>query len=255
MIGIGIGINRQRFRGGGFDPDYQAVLNYATTQGYTLPSASQRVKQNQLMVDLKNGGIWSKLDTFAVFATDGSSDFALIDWVRLLDYTAVNSPTFTADEGFQGNGTSSYIDTNFNPRTIGSNYNTTDASVGFWTTLLAHDSNYIYGAGPTYFRDLAAILFRSAVNDGDGTNRTSPAGDINHYHSSRTNGTTKNIFENGIALGPYTVASSIEATNFELLKYISNYSSSKIGLFYCGSNLETEIVDFNNALNTYMSSL
>jgi hypothetical protein len=42
-------------------------------------------------------GIWSKLDTFSVFATDGDSDFALIDWKRLSDYTAVNSPTFTAE--------------------------------------------------------------------------------------------------------------------------------------------------------------
>jgi hypothetical protein len=66
------------------DADYQAVLDYATTQGYTLPSASQQLLQNQLVVDLKAGGIWSKLDTFAVFATDGDSDFALIDWKRLI---------------------------------------------------------------------------------------------------------------------------------------------------------------------------
>jgi hypothetical protein len=56
--------------------------------------------QNQLVVDLKDGGIWSKLDTFAVFATDGDSDFALIDWIRLSDYTAFNSPTFTTNQGF-----------------------------------------------------------------------------------------------------------------------------------------------------------
>jgi len=42
------------------DSDYQAVLDYATTQGYTLPSASQQLLQNQLVVDLKDGGIWSK---------------------------------------------------------------------------------------------------------------------------------------------------------------------------------------------------
>jgi hypothetical protein len=80
------------------DADYQAVLDYATTQGYTLPSAGQQTLQNQLIVDLKAGGIWSKLDTFAVFATDGDEDFALIDWIRLTQYTAVNSPTFTWDK-------------------------------------------------------------------------------------------------------------------------------------------------------------
>jgi hypothetical protein len=45
FVGIGVGVGRQRFAsggGGGFDADYQAVLNYATTQGYTLPSAGQQ---------------------------------------------------------------------------------------------------------------------------------------------------------------------------------------------------------------------
>ena len=60
FVGLGVGIGRQRFGGGGgggFDADYQAVLNYATTQGYTLPSAGQQTLQNQLVVDLKAGGI------------------------------------------------------------------------------------------------------------------------------------------------------------------------------------------------------
>jgi hypothetical protein len=116
----------------GMDADYKAILDYATTQGYTLPSASQQLLQEQLLIDLKDAGIWSKLDTFAVFATDGDSDFALIDWKRLTDYTAINSPTFTSNEGFTGNGTSSYIDTNWNPATQGVNYTQNDACFGGW---------------------------------------------------------------------------------------------------------------------------
>ena len=97
-----------------YDSEYKAILDYATTQGYKLPSVSQRLKQSVLLSSLKTAGVWSKLDTFANFATDGDSNFALIDWKRLTQYTAVNSPTFTTNQGFQGNGTSSYIDTNFN---------------------------------------------------------------------------------------------------------------------------------------------
>ena len=131
---------------GGFDPDYQAILDYATLQGYTLPSASQRILQNQLVVDLKAGGIWTTLDTFAVFATDGNSDFALIDWIRLSQYTAVNSPTFTTNGGFNGNGTSSYIDTNFNPATSGVNYTQNDASRIMWG-VFPSDNAYPESAG------------------------------------------------------------------------------------------------------------
>jgi hypothetical protein len=40
-------------------PTIKAVLDYATAQGYTLPSSGQQTLQNQLVVDLKDGGIWS----------------------------------------------------------------------------------------------------------------------------------------------------------------------------------------------------
>lgn len=106
------------------DPDYQAVLDYATTQGYTLPSASQQALQNQLVVDLKDAGIWSKLDIFYVFATDGDSDFATINWANPNSFqcSKVNSPGFTSNVGFNSNGTSSYLNTNWNPSSNASNF-------------------------------------------------------------------------------------------------------------------------------------
>jgi hypothetical protein len=53
-----------------FDTDYQAILSRATTLGYTLPSVSQRIKQNALVLSLKAGGIWTKLDVLYIFAND-----------------------------------------------------------------------------------------------------------------------------------------------------------------------------------------
>jgi len=238
-----------------FDTDYQAVLTYATSLGYTLPSSGQQIKQNQLMLDLKAGGIWSKLDTFAMFANDGGSNFGLIDWKRLSLYTGVNSPTFTNNQGFQGNGTSSYIDVNYNPSISGTNYSQNNASIGFYSQLMSHDSNYIYSGGSSYFRDLSSTLFRQAINDGDGTNRTSPTGEIKYVHSDRNSSTNKNLYENGVQLGPYTMLSSSEATAFTLLKLATSYSSSKISCFYCGASMTSEVSNFNTILNTYMTSL
>lgn len=109
---------------GGFDADYQAVLDYATTQGYTLPSAGQQDLQNQLVVDLKDAGIWSKLDLLYVFATDGDRDFAGINFIDPNNHeiTEVNSPTFTSNVGFTGDGTSAYLNCNFDPSTDRVNY-------------------------------------------------------------------------------------------------------------------------------------
>jgi hypothetical protein len=91
-----------------YESEYKAILDYATANTYTLPSVGQRLKQNTLLSSLKTAGVWSKLDTFANFATDGSPQFALIDWKRLVQYNASTGPTHTTNEGFMGNGTSSF---------------------------------------------------------------------------------------------------------------------------------------------------
>lgn len=97
-----------------YDASYQAILTYATSQGYALPSSTQRTKSNQFIVDLKAAGLWAKLDSLSIFKTDGSQNFALTDWKRLTTHTAVNSPTFTSNVGFTGNGSSAYINPNWN---------------------------------------------------------------------------------------------------------------------------------------------
>jgi hypothetical protein len=97
-----------------YDTSYQAILTYATSQGYTLPSLAQRTKSNQFVVDLKAAGLWTKLDSLSIFKTDGSANFALTDWKRLTTHTAVNGPVFTANVGFTGNGSSAYINPNWN---------------------------------------------------------------------------------------------------------------------------------------------
>lgn len=98
----------------GLDTSYQAVLNYATSLGYTLPSSGQQTKSNQFVVDLKAAGLWVKLDSLSIFQTDGSASFALVDWIRLTTHEAVNSPTFTSNVGYSGNGSSAYIDPHWN---------------------------------------------------------------------------------------------------------------------------------------------
>jgi len=244
-------------RGPVFTTEYEAILNKATALGYTKPSADQQIKQNTLLLTLKTSGVWDEWDVFYMFANNGSKEFATLNWKNpdTNQNTLVNSPTFTSNQGFQGNGTSSYINVNYNPQSSGTHYAKDNASSGFWSELLTHDGNYLYSGSSSYFRDISATLFRNAINDGDGTNRTSPAGEVKFFHSSRSNSTTKNMFENGSALGPYTMSSTTEASNFELLRGFGAYSSSKISCFYCGSNLESKVSDIYTALNTYMTSL
>jgi hypothetical protein len=256
-----------------FDADYKAVLDYATTKGYTLPSASQQALQNQLLVDLKDAGIWSKLDTFAVFATDaedspgsGTSNFALIDWKRLSDYNPVNSPTFATNQGFTGNGSSSYIDTNYNPNTNKVNLTINSASIGFWqrSSSVAQNSVEIGTDDGTYrfqclsrWSDSNSYLPIFTSNFPSVTASTS----VGLFQNNRINSTTINQYVNGVKNGSdqSDTSNTIPSRNITVLARnaptIFGYSNRQLSMSFIGSNLESESTDFYNIYNTYMTSL
>jgi hypothetical protein len=262
FIGIGVGIGRQRFASGGapaFDEDYQAVLDYATTQGYTLPSAGQQILQNQLVVDLKDGGIWSKLDTFANFATDGDSDFALIDWIRLSQYTAVNSPSFITNQGFKGDVTSSYINSNYNPSIDRVNFELDNASFYAYSYESISEAP-LFGNAVSSARQ---SLYLSSINNFQRLNSsTSP---IPIPSISTTNGMKSihridslnieiiDIKNNTSHLQAALLA--IPGGSQFVLRARANYNSGTISLFAAGSYLVPENDDFVDAFDTYINAL
>jgi hypothetical protein len=244
------------------DSDYEAILDYATTQGYTLPSISQQIRQNKLLLDLKNAGIWSKLDTFAVFATDaedsagsGTSNFALIDWKKLSQYTAVNSPTFTINEGFQGNGASAYITTNFKASSQGVNYLLDNAGRYYWV------DNFISG---TY---LEGIIF-TGENATQYANTTSLRINLTNFLNSavnfasvgfksinRTSSTNVELFVDNTQYSRTSTSNGLTNFNQDILRSGGFYSNSRLKFYGMGASLVSENSDFYNAVNTYITSL
>jgi hypothetical protein len=113
-----------------FDLSTQAVLQVAASDGYALPSSGGQLFLNDLIVGLKDDGLWDTADRIFVLATDGDSDFAIIDIKNPLGTRAskVNSPTFVPKEGFDPDGSTSYIDTNFNTASDGFNFTQNDGS-------------------------------------------------------------------------------------------------------------------------------
>jgi hypothetical protein len=242
------------------DSDYVAVLDRAITLGYALPTFSQIIKQNQLVVDLKDAGVWDKLDTFAVFATDGSSDFALIDWKRLTQYTAVNSPTFTINQGFKGNGTSSYIDTNFTPSTDGVNYQLDNASRYFYgfdggigqrfEGNLDGVNNMRYGIGVGYSN--------LKINSGADNLMSSSFGytpDTSMKSIHRTSATDIVLYNAEVGDSRTLTSVDLPTSNQTLFRVATNYVAVGSKMYAMGSSLITENTDFVNAFDTYLNSL
>ena len=240
-----------------FDADYQAILNYATTNGYTLPTPGQRVLQNALLVSLKNAGVWAKLDTFANFATDGSTQFALIDWKRLTQYDASTGPTFTANEGFMGNGSSSYIDTNFNPSTQNTNY------------ILNNASRYAYvfsGANGQRFdgndSDSNNMRIGTYATHKINSDPVNPLNAVFTYSATkgmksihRTSSTAVTLYN--AAVGENRLLTSFDLPNVNQLIFKAGgaFVNTKISMYAMGASMITENTAFVNAFDTYLNSL
>jgi hypothetical protein len=240
------------------DADYQAVLDYATTQGYTLPSASQQLLQNQLVVDLKDGGVWSKLDTFAVFATDGNEDFALIDWIRLSQYTAVNSPTFTTNEGFKGDGVAAYVDSGYN---YTGNVTQNDLHFGGYgfNDRIAYN---IIGGVDSGSNDV--VIFPLLFSDGGSFGRCNNVGrqsftinQIGVHIISRNIGTSIDLISPNGTVSNQTINSTtgVPNANMEILKWGTLYGDNTVALVHAGVSVNSELTDFYTAVNSYMDSI
>lgn len=258
--------------GGGpsFDADYQAVLDYATTQGYSLPSAGQQTLQNTLVTDLKTAGVWAKLDAFGVRAVDGDSNFALIDWKRLLTTTAINSPTFTTNVGFTGDGATSYIDNLYNPSVDAVNYTLNSASIG---TYLQDDggsgaSGFVGYFGHAETTPLTKSAFISSFNttkigrintDVSGVS-TSSFGN-NFYLLSRTSSASVTMYADGSVLqtASSTSTSLINNSLFSLTRGLNGAigapNTYPESLFCIGGDLSAEAADFNTAVSTYLAAI
>lgn len=113
--------------------EFQAVYDKWTTK----PHADTAAIFNTMVETLVDGGVWDSLDIFPFFAVHTNDDGeALIDWIHPdSTLTAVNSPTFTPYEGFTGDGSTSYINTNWNPSTDAQNYTLNDGLVTAYLRL------------------------------------------------------------------------------------------------------------------------
>jgi hypothetical protein len=247
---------------GQVDADYQAVLDYATTQGYTLPSASQRLLQNQLVIDLKTAGIWSRLESFGVFATDGSEDFALIDWKRLSQYTKVNTPGFTTNQGFKGDGISKCINFNY---VWGSSVTVSNVSLGQYYYSGVITINDIMGSRIA-FNDQQSMIFPRGFRlfcTSQDFNYVPALGIDIHSRDGSTTGFIRNDSVNVTFTG-LTNLTKNSFTNYGLsgvntngsLQFFGPTNQIPISMSFLGQGLTTtQAEDFDTAFNNYITSL
>jgi hypothetical protein len=112
-----------------YDTDYQNIYNAFTNK----PSSGLATAQNNFVVGLKSDGVWSKIIKLLIFAVHSNSgNEALINWKTpgTKNATTTYTPTFIQYEGFTGNSTSMYINSQFIPSSDG--WTSTNMGAGFY---------------------------------------------------------------------------------------------------------------------------
>lgn len=253
-----------------FVPEYIAILDYATAQGFTLPSDEQQCLQNQFLIDLKVNNIWDNLDVLYVFATDGSEDFAKINWINPGTFTPVENGTvtFTSNVGFQGNGTNGYLNTGYIPSTHAVNYLANDASAFCYINNEVAGTTFDFGTNSGVLDPSIFLISRDALNR-HSYRINSPSQQVAGsgvssigFFQIQKRSTESKFFKNGSQVGsdvPF-VATGVPARFIPLFANNNNgsigtFSNRQMSVFGLGSSLEGNESALSAAWNTYFSSI
>ena len=227
------------------------------------PTNARKALIDALITSLKSAGVWAKLDVLWIPAAH-DSQAGRLNWKSPGTFTLaeVSSPTFTADRGYTGNGTSSYLTTGWAPATNGVNYTQNSASLIAWCRTSAQQTANLYG---TATNGQARLLTRSATDNlvytvnATTTKSVANTDGAGLYAVVRSAALNSQSYKNGAAFGTAdttTASATLTATQFNLLRNNSTFSSAEIAIAAAGASLDaTENANLYNALQTYMTAI
>lgn len=248
--------------GASLDADAATLIAAMTS----APSAARQTLISDTIIALKAAGIWAKLDELWFFAAH-DSQAALLGWKRYKDCLAVNAPTFTADQGFAGNGATSYLNTQLVPSTHGVQYTLNDASLGVYNRTDT-TGNGDMGVLETYQARIAA---RSGggnvvveINQGSSTGRvnTAIASPLGLTVARRTASNAIQAYRNGASVGTGTSTSTalsarafyISATNGD--SAAGQFTAHQYAYARVGASLSTQqLSDEATIIEAYMDAI
>lgn len=231
------------------------------------PTDTRKGQYNTLITSLVSAGVWAKLDALYMFAAADQAT-ALTNLVSSsYGATAVNSPTFTTDQGFNGNGSTSYVNTNFNPATAGGQFSLNSAHFGIWDLTATPQVGVVQG-GSYNGTQFSYVAFQSSGNATGSLNsslfRSTAQSDTGGFQIvSRTDASTIALYKNGSQILTDAANTSQAIPSLSLFICGRNSSGSlnapttdRIGVALAGSGMTSaDQLATYNALHTYLQAV
>lgn len=199
-----------------WDPNAVLIFNAIDSLG-DAATESEKERINSFVLYLKNTGDWDKIVACWGMATE-TQTAAVLNWKHPGTFTLslVNSPTFTTKEGFNGNGTSSYLNTNWIANSHGAGiYLQNDAGITIYTRTSGTSTGNIVGVvGASNVRSLAFLpkytdnnLYNRTNNVNTSFYSTANATAEAIYTILRTSNTAVTVYRNSVSLGTQSIGS------------------------------------------------
>lgn len=219
---------------------------------------------NQTIASLKACGAWQVMDILYFMAAPNSQS-AKLNWVaptgaRTLIPSTSPAPTFTANQGFTGDGTASFLSTNFNPATAGGNYTQNSASQFLWCLTEGQLGTSITdcgtsGAGINVRTTSDTLLTRSnaAAND-----VTANATAVGFFGWSRNNSASYLPYINGAAQASKTrTSAAIASVTARVCGVGGGTFSNRLEAVMCmgGAMTAVQVLGLYQAARNYLAAL
>lgn len=257
---------RQRQSGGGegaaadFSP-FSLVLFEAMEEE---PNAARKVIIDTCIKALVAAGVWDLLDVFCVYAAH-TSQAGLLNWKSpgTYDSTLTNAPAFTADQGFAGNGSNAFINTNFNPSTaVAANFVQDSAHVSFRSraiTMTMPVVGGLTGAGLNMYPRFNDGNFYARINDLVDTGGFAVPSGVGWFMGNRSGALARQAYRNGASVGDYGDSASgpLNNENIWLLNLANTaFSDAQLSSMSIGGSLDsTKMAAFYAAELAYMQAI
>lgn len=206
------------------------------------PTSGRAAEVYALISALMTAGVWARLDLLCVLAAH-DSQAACLNWVGpSYNLSAYNSPTFTTDRGFTGDGVAAYLEAaGYNPGAGGVNHALNNAAMGVWvrTPSSVGGIDVFTGNGRLSRRDTAGDDYHYRINDG--TSTYGPGGSsAGLFAVDRPDAATKRRFLGGVATGDFAVASVANAAYLRLFSTgTGSFSNAEVAAVFAGASLTT----------------
>lgn len=215
-----------------------------------------------LVSGLTSDGVFAKLDRLWVFA-QATEALALVDLIVSASATAVNSPTFTANRGYTGNGSTQYIDSNVTDTTTGLQYARDSACIFGWNNTAGQEAVPFFGVDhvgidvTTAYPEFTDGNAYFDVNDSGSQNAGAWDGRTGLYLMNRTASNSQTYDANGAQIGTSVAASvALSGDKFVFLKGRELLSSRQICCGGFGGGLTAgDRTNLYTRLRTYMTAV